>query len=655
MQKIIFLTLLFTTPLFFYTGTANFFSTPKQLLLFFLLLLTLLDIAITSFSTRKIALSTHKLRFGLLAFSAVVILSMMLHPTNRLEAIIGPGSLYLTLAFLSYRLTTINDKIFKHNLLLAFFSSGVVLALHTLLQLTVLHKASFLPAYMQSRAFTLTGNVFTTELILAITLISSLFLTIKSQLLRNFSYFVAGLTFFALIALGSLLLPEGELALKLLPMSASWSIALDAMKNPRSFFVGIGLTSFPIFYNSVKPLFLNTTAFWNTIPNGSGSQFLEILTTLGVLGFISFLYIVILGLKNHSTDVLTETFKIIAGTTTLALIFTPGSIPLLTILFISLAVASSSDPHTVELPNSLHVAVALITITTLGVFSYYSYKLALAESKIRAAQLALVASDGKSLYENTLTAMQLMPSMTSYRLSYAQVNLSLATALSQKESLTDTERNTITQLISQAVSEAKVAVSLSPNNSLTWQNLGNIYQKLINVGTGADQFALESYAQAVKLDPASPTLRIEYGGLLYQLALAQKEDKAKQSSYLAQAQNEFQTAIQLKPDYANSYYNLAKLLESVGDFNNAYLVLQKAISLLGPDNPNLGKATSELDTIKTKMEKTNPKSSPTESLNNTKEIVPATNVPVSEESTISTPSPLPTPLEGGPVDLRESL
>ena len=124
--------------------------------------------------------------------------------------------------------------------------------------------------------------------------------------------------------------------------------------------------------------------------------------------------------------------------------------------------------------------------------------------------------------------------------------------------------------------------------------------------------------------------------------------------YFTQAQNEFQTAIQLKPDYANGYYNLAKLLETAGDFNNAYLVLQKAISLLGPDNPNLGKATSELEAIKAKAEKAAPKT--TQQSQSTKPAeTESTQQSIEPESQISTPSPLPEPLEGGPIELPSNF
>jgi tetratricopeptide (TPR) repeat protein len=288
--------------------------------------------------------------------------------------------------------------------------------------------------------------------------------------------------------------------------------------------------------------------------------------------------------------------------------------------------------------------MSLIILSVIAYISYFGSRVIMAETSLRNAQIALSKNDGKALYENSLKATSLVPKMATYRLSYAQVNLSLATALSQKESLSDTERSNVSSLISQAVAEGKAALSLSPNNPLVWQTLGRIYQKLINVAEGSDKFAVDAYAQAVTLDPANPTLRIEYGGLLYQL-IGLSKDQKEQAALFGRAQSEFQTAIQLKPDYPNAYYNLAKLLEMAKDYENSYIVMQKAISLLGPDNPNLGQANVELEAIKAKVPKATPAPSAKPSA------TPSPVVEENPETAIQTPAPLPSPIDGGPLDI----
>jgi tetratricopeptide (TPR) repeat protein len=207
--------------------------------------------------------------------------------------------------------------------------------------------------------------------------------------------------------------------------------------------------------------------------------------------------------------------------------------------------------------------------------------------------------------------------MAGYHLSYSQVNLSIAAGISQKTDLSDAEKQNVNQLISQSIREAKVTTSLRPHDAMGWQNLGNIYANLLTAADGADKYAINSYAQAVALDSANPVLRTEFANLLVKLSTSIKDEKQK-AIYINRAATEFQTAIQLKPDYASAYYNFAKLLESFGDFENAYTNMQKAISLLEPTNPDLSKANEELSALKAK--------------------VPAPSAPPSPS-----PSPLPNP------------
>ena len=645
MQKIIIPALLFITPLFYLTSTPNFFSTPKQVIIILGVIILLLQSAYEIFSTRKLKQNASPLRYSLLAFTLAIVANIVFNKVSRVESIVGPGSLYISLCLWAYFVSMESQRKLKDHVIFAILGSSTVLALHTLAQLTFLYKSSFIPEFMQSRAFTLTGNVLTTFILLTIGSVLSVFLTIKHHESKVVYAISSILNIIAMVALGAVLLPGGELALTLLPMRASWSIALDAMKSPITFMIGVGATNFPIFYGTVKPLFLNATAFWNTIPSSASSELLQIMTTMGMVGLISFISIPIVALKHvKSSDVTMMAIKIIALLSFISLFLVPATIPVLLIFFTSAGLLASHEPTIKELTLPSSVILSLIILSLVATISYFGSRVLMAEISLRDAQKALSNNDGKALYENSLRAAQLVPQMATYRLSYAQVNLSLATALSQKESLSDTERSNVSSLVAQAVAEAKAALSLSPNNPLVWQNLGSIYQKLINVAEGSDKFAVDAYAQAVTLDPANPTLRIEYGGLLYQL-IGLSKDQKEQAALFGRAQNEFQTAIQLKPDYPNAYYNLAKLLEMAKDYENSYIVMQKAISLLGPDNPNLGQANAELEAIKAKVPKTTPAPSAKPS---------ASPAPVGEENpetSIQTPAPLPSPIDGGPLDI----
>jgi hypothetical protein len=100
--------------------------------------------------------------------------------------------------------------------------------------------------------------------------------------------------------------------------------------------------------------------------------------------------------------------------------------------------------------------------------------------------------------------------------------------------------------------------------------------------------------------------------------------------------------IPLRANLPNAYYNLSKLYETTNDYEGAYLAMQKTLSLLGPDNPDLDRATAELATLKTKLPK--PTTAPT--------TPPSTSTESSlAPSDLATPSPLPSPLPSGSLDV----
>ncbi|MFH2085298.1 MAG: tetratricopeptide repeat protein [bacterium] len=646
-NQIIYPLTLFLTPLLFFTFTPNFFATPKQLLLILVVLLIALNWLFKLAASRTLQTSSSPLRLGLIAFVIALLLNLVLHKEGRLESLVGPTAIYLVLSVWTYFLTLQKNSQLHQKILSAFLGSTTILAIHTILQLTLLSRLTFLPLYLQLRSFTLTGNLLTTLILIGLGIAVAIS-RLRASINHQPSIINHGLSsiihLIAFVALGYLLLPGHELALNILPLTASWSIALDAMKSIRTFFFGVGLANFAIFYKSVKPLFLNTTPFWSTLPSSSGSAFLHLLTTTGVIGFISFLSLPLLTLKSllkdlrskQNHDPLTMSYKLIFFLSTLALLLSPSSIPLLLVFFTTLGVLNASDPHTRSLTRPLSLILALVILVLTLVTGYYSALIITAEINMRQAQKALSSNNGKLVYEKNIVAINLLPGLTSYHLSASQVNLSIAAALSQQASLSDTNRQNITQLVSQAIREGKLAVNLSPNDSAAWQNLGSLYRNLVNVAEGADQYAIQSYARAVALDPANPLLRLEFGGFLYQLGGSAPKASDMTALY-SRAQNEFQTAIQLKPDYPNAYYNLAKLFETNRDYQNAYLAMQKTLSLLGPDSADLARTTSELESIKAKL----PSSSPS-TINH-------------QPSTISEPSPLPSPLPGGPIELPTDI
>lgn len=600
---------LFLTPLFFLPLTANFFTTPQQILIILVTLILLLGLTFDVLYYRHLPLGLSPIRLALIVFVGVIITGILANPEGRTEALSGQGSLLLALAGFSYFLSlTQKHSPIKSHSVLAFITGSFLLALHGLLQLTILHSSTFIPSYMQDRGFTPTGSPLITAslLVMGAAVAFSAMSTYSSSLKKYYAIVAGTCSVITAIAYLSLMLPGGYLAPTLLPLAASWNIMLDAFKNTHNLIFGVGLANFSLLFTSVKPLFLNGTPLWNILPSTASTELFQWLTTTGLLGTSAFLYLIVSGLRQiaQSKSSLTP-LSLVFTLSVITLLITPGSVPVYLLFFASLGLISSAGSENILIQKSASFILALTLLTTVGYSGFHLVRLARAEYHMRQARVALASSDARTVYESNLQAVQLIPTMTNYRLSYSQVNLSLAASLSQKEDLSDEEKAKINQLITQSIREAKASTSLRPHDARTWQNLGSIYANLLTVSEGANQFALDAYAQAVALDAGNPSLRLEFGNLLVQLAAGTKEESQK-AIYLNRASSEFQTTIQLKPDYANAYYNLAKLLESVGDYSNAYLAMQKAVSLLEPTSPDLTRANTELATIKSKVPSPSP-------------------------------------------------
>jgi tetratricopeptide (TPR) repeat protein len=632
------LALLLITPLFYTTQTANYFSTPKLLLLGLVLMLSLAAWALP-LVRREVRFATHPATIPALLIVIAMSVNLLFRSEARFEALVTRAAPYMLGAFIVLFLPTSLHMTEKTKELASrlFLGMTSLLALHSLLQLTFLHKLTTLPTYLQSQFFTPTGGLLTT---LSLLLLGGIFL---AGYLRQNQHPTAlygtllALHTIALVAYLAILVPGNFAKLDVLPWSASWSLALDALKRGSNLILGVGLGNYGVLYSAAKPLFLNSTAYWNVVVQNGNPELLHLLATTGLLGTGA---LALLGTTaaTHGLKSTTRPFALLPLATGTLLLLTPFNVSLWTVFVALLVVSLPTTEHTHTIEAPLSWSLLALTLLAIGSLGFVSYRLTRAEVAMRSAQRALGANDGKAIYDLHIDAINSLPWNTEYHLSYAQVNLTLASAISAKKDLTDSDRTTITQLVSQAIREGKTAVALRPSDSRSWQYLGLTYRNLINVAQGADQFALDAYAQAVSLDPANPALRFDFASLLAQLAQTEK-DETKQSAYYARAVSEYQTAIQLKADYANAYYNLSKVLEMTKNYESAAAMLDKTISLL-PDGNDKQTAQSEFETLKAKL----PKPSATPAASPEPSVKPAS-------SDLSEPTPLPSPLPGGPVAL----
>jgi len=154
----------------------------------------------------------------------------------------------------------------------------------------------------------------------------------------------------------------------------------------------------------------------------------------------------------------------------------------------------------------------------------------------------------------------------------------------------------VTPLISNAINSAKMATEVSPQNVANWTVRGFVYRNLINLISGAEDWAIKSYQKAIELEPANPYIYTELG----RVYSAKKEmDKAKE---------QFQKALALKPDYGPAHFQIAMGYVQEGKTEEAIKKLEEAcdiapfdeglafqLGLLYYNNEQLTKAQEKLE------------------------------------------------------------
>lgn len=404
------------------------------------------------------------------------------------------------------------------------------------------------------------------------------------------------------------------------------AISQDANRIAQGFFFGSGYGTFNTDFTRFKqaPFNLNTN-IWFLNFTQSSSFILELLATTGLLGVLSYLFIIWRIVRKSVGKVYNPLFIPLLIILILGF-FLPFSFLTITLFFFLLALYVCTQAllkpkeffdfelHLVTLrkglitvqPENAENAVTergftkAVPITFLVIFclvavffGFFGIKYAASDILFEKSLIAASQNNGNETYNDEKDAINLFPFRDFYFRVFSQTNLALANALAQtnKDKLAkDTQlQQTMYGLIQQSITMGRNATTISPMTVANWQNLASIYRSLIGFGQNAESFSLLATQQSVALDSANPQEYIALGGLYYQLG---QYDNAIR---------EFQTAVNLKPDYANAYYNLGHAFEQKGDLKSALAQYQNVASLVPNDPKSLQQIKSEISTIQTKL------------------------------------------------------
>ena len=437
--------------------------------------------------------------------------------------------------------------------------------------------------------------------------------------------------------------PSSTTNLVILPFEVGFqtgfaAISQDTGRVLQGFLFGSGYGTYATDFTRFKqaiPFNLNQN-LWSLTFFRSSSFVLELLATTGILGIASFIFLIVKILKRikHKQTRENPLFygMLFAIITSFFLPFSPVMQALFFFMLAIFAVGEGLQAKAAEeffdielhfvafkqvnpfiatpvLDNAAQNAVAriedksftkalpvvfFILFLLIGAgIGFVSYRYVASDLLFQDSLVAATANDGLKTYNEETNAINMFPYRDAYYRIYSQTNLAIANNLAAQQprnaSPSAQTQTTIYNLIQQSINAARNATTVSPLTSSNWQNLSSIYRSLIGYGKGAEDFAAAAAQQGITLDPNNPQQYLNLGGIYYQLGLWDL------------AQRQFQIAVNLKPDFANAYYNLGHALESKNDLPNALVAYQTVQSLVTNDPPSLKKITDEITALQTKI------------------------------------------------------
>jgi Tfp pilus assembly protein PilF len=597
-------------PLFFLPFTQNFYDTNKWILLVSAATLIMLLWGLRAAFSQVISIRINSIGLSLMALTIATALSTFLTSYNKIEALISPIGL-ATFASIMIMIFFSGEKLNDHGLIIlrwALYISSAILGLIAIYMYFGIGKLMFPNApYLADQLWSPTGSILVTISIFAIMIPLIVDDIIQMHKNSNNEALIAGIAVIATLNVVGLALTIFEsfklLGNYLIPLLNGWPILLETYKAPMHALFGVGAENFISAFTLGKPVSYNATALWNTRFSSGGNTFFHISTVFGLVGLGAMLIF----LKNILSSWPTNDHKIVKISLVIALIIlfiTPPNIILFTLITVILLmqIRTMDRVYTWQIPPHIKwigFGIAGVITVLFGIISYNLYNYYAGEVVFQQSLNAAAKNDGAKTYQYQIKTIALSPNIANYRIYYSQTNLAIANSIAtnatkanQKDTntqISDTDRNTISQLVQQAIREAKNATTLDPTNVYTWENLARIYQNISGIVDGADTWAIAAYQQAITLDPTNPVLRMNIAAVY----LNQKDYDA--------ALQQLNIATNLKADIAAVYYNIAYIFGQQNKTLNQALALKQTIALLPVGSDDAKKVTQELADARAKL------------------------------------------------------
>lgn len=377
---------------------------------------------------------------------------------------------------------------------------------------------------------------------------------------------------------------------------------------------GFGPNTFGFAWESFRPDGISTTPFWRTQFTSGSSLALTIFVEGGILSGILLLLFVgtflVMGVRAIvGAFYADETYwekDIVLGffSSTLFLLFmwfvSPINTSLLLVTFIMLGLFVASA-HRVGVGKARDINffrsaqegfIASLTTIILVIVSVYG----LYFSTSRYVAETLYRSGVENFQENGQTAeaiskvteaKNLYGGNAKYSRSLAELYVvQMQRALSATDITPEEARASFQGALQEGIRNGQEATEIEPALAANWEVLGRVYTAALPVVSGAIDFVVKNYEDAIVRSPQDPALydalaaaRTTNIGLLVQSGAAQSDISTER----VRAIDELEKALLIKSDYAPAHFKLANLYSAEGRRNEAIERASTAFALAPND------------------------------------------------------------------------
>jgi tetratricopeptide (TPR) repeat protein len=412
--------------------------------------------------------------------------------------------------------------------------------------------------------------------------------------------FVLVLVFFMI---GSNKLLRANLPVEVSPnVTLSWDIAKGALKD--NFIFGTGPANYGYAFSMYRPIEYNQSSLYSLRFYEGKGLFFEALSSIGALGtllllvlwlsFIS-LGIYLLAFEKHRNKIYSLGLWTVAAMLLIAGFFSAMNGPLvligallsmlaLAVLFHESATEERYWSFSLKASPKFALTLAFIfMVVSAGVAFLFVFVGKVFVADLKAGMAARAAEPSENTRALLISAVQLYPNEGRYLTRLAQEQLALAN-MEAKKPEKERKVEAIAFYTHEAAAAAEAGWMKSPQDALTTESTGQVFENASLFASDALPKAFEYYEKASRLEPNNPLLLLKMGQVKKAMA-DQKQDGVERTALFDEAKGFFLASIEKKKNLAVTHYFLALVASGLKDFDQSVSEMTEA-SRLEPTNTN---------------------------------------------------------------------